>query len=801
METNQRRLALALALSSLAACGGGGGGGSGNGAPGSAPANLAYSEADALELSGVEIEPLLPSFDGDVDSFEVAPSLPAGLVLDPLTGVVAGAPLAPVSRRIYTITARNAAGSDSFGVRIEVAPPERFAIVCSGADDSVATLAVDASARHFLRGPLAVSAPTDNGAARAVAHPNGNFVYVPHAASNTLAIWRVDQASGSLARLAAVPLGVGPHSAVFHSSGAWLLVTSQLDDQVQVFSVGAADGLLTQTRLVAVGTQPSDAAFSADGQQVFVTHAGIVNNGLGSSLVSYAFDAQVGTLTPQGTPLALNGGRPFRVIADPHEEMVYLTLSMFDAVLSVRTSANGTLTPIVPLRPAGEDPVDLAVDPRGRFLYAANSSSDQISVFTIQAGSGALISRGDFAAGDEPRALRVSALGDQLFAIARGSTELITYDVADNGSLTRESSLAVRPGTNSIVCTTGVAPLAWAPRFVHCVNSGSDDVHAFRVDALTGALTFTGQAYTDDAPRSIAVDPRTRFAVVVSEGARTVQSFAISAVDGTLASVAPSLLIAGRPMKVAIDPTGRFAYVATRDVVAPGDGALVTYSIDSLSGVLTQIDSRASGAGSCAVAIEPTGMYAYVANRGNGTPGTAGITTFQLDLVTGIPVQVGAPVLAPGIVGLAFHPDARTAYGVLGDSDTLARYSIDLVDGSLTAVPPAAGSGFEPAALVIDPRGRHAWASYTGNAAPGQIDVLPLLEGGGLGGALQQVVDGNDPIALSLDASGLFLYAANQSSHDISVLAVDPATGLLTVRTPALAGTAPTAIVASGITY
>ena len=92
------------------------------------------------------------------------------------------------------------------------------------------------------------------------------------------------------------------------------------------------------------------------------------------------------------------------------------------------------------------------------------------------------------------------------------------------------------------------------------------------------------------------------------------------------------------------------------------------------------------------------------------------------------------------------------------------------------------------------------WAAYTGAAAAGQIDVLPIQPGGALGLSMQEIVDGTDPIALSLDPSGRFLYAANQGSNDISVISVDASSGLLTVNTPMIAGTEPVAVVASGST-
>lgn len=799
METNHRRLALALLLSSLAACGGGGGGGHTSSI--AAPSNLTYSDADAYELSGVEITPLLPTFDGEVDSFEVAPGLPPGLVLDPLTGVVAGEPLAPAARAAYTITARNAGGSTSAQVRLEIAAPQRFAFVASAADDSLATLTVDTGAARLLRGPLAFQSAADEGSERPVAHPTGPFVYVPHAASNTLAAWHVDTETGVLDRILSVPLGAGPHAAAIHPSGAWLLVTSQLDDEVRVFALNPASGLPLLTATVPLGTQPADLEFSPDGTQLFVVHAGIVMNGLGSSLAAYAFDAQSGALTLQGAPLALNGGRPMRVAVDPHEPLVYLTLSMFDAVLAVRTSATGALTPVPPLRPAGDDPSDLEVDARGRYLWVAAAADGQVRAFAIDPATGDLDATGSFDAGTDPRALHADASGGILHVVASGSAELITFRVGSAGALVREGSLALRSGSSALAFVSGNAPLKWTPRFVHVANAGSDDVHSFRVDAATGALQFTGQAFTDDMPAGLALDPLGARAYVVTEGGHSVQGFDVSKTDGTLTPVAPALGLAGTPMHVAVEPSGRFAYVAARDVVAPGDGWILTFAIDAISGALTQVDALAAGAGSCAVEVEPTAEYLYVANRGNGTPGTASITSYRIDPATGVPAAVGAPVVAPGIVGLAFHPDGRSAYAVLRGSDALARYAIDRASGSLLAVPPTAGPGLEPAAMVLDPRGRFAWASYTGNASAGEIDVLPLLEDGGLGPVIQQVVDGNYPLSLSLDRSGRFLYASNRDSHDISVLAVDAATGLLAARAPVLAGTSPIAVVATSYTH
>lgn len=796
METKHSQLAALFLVSSLAACGGGGGVGAGT--PIEPPSNLAYADDNVLELSGVAFAPRVPTFDGDVDTFEITPALPAGLVLDPVTGVVDGLPTTSARPRLYSITARNAGGSITTSLRLEIAAPQRFALVTNSTDASLATLPIDGDGLRFLRGPLTFAAAGDTGAEGSVAHPNGRFVYTTYADTNTLGVRRFDASSGSAEAVVSVPLDVGPHAAAFDPTGGWLLVTCRLADVVRVYAIDAVTGLPTLANVTPLGKEPSDLGFSPEGERLFVTHAGVVSNGLGSSLAAYEFQPGSGTVRLLGAPLGLNGGRPTALTVDPRGTHVYLTLGMFDAVLAVRVSESGALAPIAPLHDAGDDPADVEVDSQSRFVYVAAAADDEIRAFRLEATTNALTPDGAYAAGTSPRVLRRDALGNRIYGLATGSGELITFTIGDEGELVQESSLALRAGASHLAFVTGVAPLTFAPRYVHVVNEGSDDVHAFRVNAETGALTLTGQAFTDDAPTSIAIDARSRFALIVATGARTVQRFGIAPTNGALTLPGPSVLVPGTPVHVAIEPSGRFAYVVTRDVLAIGDGSILTFSLSSTTDDLTLVDQRAAGASSCAVAVEPTGEFVYVANAGNGTPGSANIATFRINPTSGVPTVVGTPVPAPGIAGLAFHPDGRSVYGVLRSADALARYAIDRASGVLSVIPPAAGSGFEPSSLAVDPRGRFVWAAYTGNAAAGEIDVLPVLADMSLGAAIQEIVDGNDPMMLGVENSGRFLYAANRGSHDISVLAIDPASGLLDARTPALAGTSPTAIVASG---
>jgi hypothetical protein len=86
------------------------------------PTALAYSVNPALYPRGTAILSNIPSHTGGaVISYSISPDLPAGLVMDPSTGVITGTPTTVTPAADYTVTATNAGGSAQVTLRIEVA--------------------------------------------------------------------------------------------------------------------------------------------------------------------------------------------------------------------------------------------------------------------------------------------------------------------------------------------------------------------------------------------------------------------------------------------------------------------------------------------------------------------------------------------------------------------------------------------------------------------------------------------------------------------------------------------------------
>lgn len=84
-----------------------------------APSDLSYQGNPFVWWEGKDYS-ISPSMTGLVESFTIDPKLPAGLVIDPATGVISGAPSASQLVKKYTVTATNPAGKATSEIQITV---------------------------------------------------------------------------------------------------------------------------------------------------------------------------------------------------------------------------------------------------------------------------------------------------------------------------------------------------------------------------------------------------------------------------------------------------------------------------------------------------------------------------------------------------------------------------------------------------------------------------------------------------------------------------------------------------------
>jgi len=348
------------------------------------------------------------------------------------------------------------------------------------------------------------------------------------------------------------------------------------------------------------------------------------------------------------------------------------------------------------------DPQSIAVDPAGKFAYVASEGCDAegyVSMYTINSTTGALASIGPPVPSNDENtdSVTVDPFGKFAYVASSGNV----WDI-DFGSVL---TYTINPTTGALTPTTGGingTGINGTPEFFNSVavdpsgkfayaadggafpptaglSGGSSSVSMYTINSTTGALTSNGMIAAGTGPDSVAVDPAGKFAYVANFGSNDVSMYTIDATTGALASIGTIAAGTG-PASVAVDPAGKFAYVANF-----GSNDVSMYTIDAATGALASIGTIAAGTGPISVAVDPAGKFGYVANwTGNDTDG--GVSMYTIDATTGglTPTGTIATELSP--TSIAIHPSGKFAYVTNSGSNSVSMYSVDRATGALTLI-------------------------------------------------------------------------------------------------------------------
>ncbi len=337
-----------------------------------------------------------------------------------------------------------------------------------------------------------------------------------------------------------------------------------------------------------------------------VQHYAYVANTVDNALSIYKVSAGTGKLeqlTTSGTMSVLPSISPTLVAVDPSNRFAYVANSGSHDVSAYSINmSTGALT-FIGSAPAGLNPISVAVAPSGRFLYVANQNGG-VSAFRINATTGALTSVGpDVAAGGEPFSVIVDPTGRFVY-VTSGHPANITNDVhafsidATTGALTPIPVNPVVPAPAIPVHIT----LHPSGKFAFVASGISSSVSAYTISNTTGALTPVGTLPTGGTgPRAVAVEASGRFAYVVNVGSNDVSIFSIDATTGALTPIPvnPVVPAPGTDARfIAVDPTGRFVYVTYFN-----SPHISTFSMNSVTGELTHLGTEPTGAGSVGITV------------------------------------------------------------------------------------------------------------------------------------------------------------------------------------------------------
>jgi 6-phosphogluconolactonase len=264
----------------------------------------------------------------------------------------------------------------------------------------------------------------------------------------------------------------------------------------------------------------------------------------------------------------------------------------------------------------------------GKFLYSANDAGT-VSAFTVNSSTGALttISGSPFnTAGSNPNAITADTSGKFLYVANSGSDDISAFSIdATSGSLTQIGN-PVLTGASSGTSGPPVG-LATHPngKFLYAALDSSG-VSIFSINATTGALTFvnTVPAQSGAHPQSITVEKTGKFAYV-ADGASAVDEYSVDSTTGNLTLLASpnSTVGAGTvPIVITSDSTGSHVYVASQ-----GSNNAFSFGILTTGALSTIGTAVATGASPSSIAIESSGKFVYVTNF-SGSPD---ISIFSID--------------------------------------------------------------------------------------------------------------------------------------------------------------------------
>jgi 6-phosphogluconolactonase (cycloisomerase 2 family) len=358
------------------------------------------------------------------------------------------------------------------------------------------------------------------------------------------------------------------------------------------------------------------------GQALFVANT---YDGANGSVSGFMIDSTSGNLAGAlGSPYAAHM-KPSAIALDVRGQYAYVAnLNSADVTTFSVSPTTGILSPIGNTLTSGVLTFSVAVDPMGGYVFAGSDSGGAeglVDTFSIIAPTspGLSLVPSPLTVGNDPLALAVDPTGSFVFAPERYDDTVWVLNIGTGGVLSNGNNSPFTNGTGSGPAGVAVYPTGG---YIYVANAGnfrsvpsepltsySGTVSAYAYDGTTGALTpltSLGSPYavgsgTGSGATGITIDPTGRFLYVTAFNDGTVSAFSIAPLTGALSAVGSPVVTGSQPTDVKVDPSGHFAYVANS-----GTGTVSEYKIDPNTGALSAVLSGGTipSAGAAAIAIE-----------------------------------------------------------------------------------------------------------------------------------------------------------------------------------------------------
>lgn len=410
----------------------------------------------------------------------------------------------------------------------------------------------------------------------------------------------------------------------------------------------------------------------------------------------------------------------------------------------------------------------------------------------------------------------------QNFSLLQGTTRQVTVtgvftdgttqDMTTSGSLTWLSSPVVLSVSNGIVTATGVGQttlgvedtalgiysntvtvtVTFYDATLFVLNFNTSTVAPFHADML-GTPSAVGQPFAlpsaSNSPSQVmATDPTGHFLYVLA-GA-SIQEYQIE--NSGAALPGSSVADANLPSAIAVDPSGKFVYVADSQT-----SLLQAYAVNADGSLqTTSMSLGATGSGPAGIALTPNGAYAYVTNYNDKS-------VSQFTLGSNVPSTAPAPTVptdaGPAVV--VVDPAGKHVYVANynnGSGDTISQFTIGSSGGLTPMSQPTVTTGFGPVSMAIDPSGSRL---YVVNESDQTVWGYSVGANGALGTApITHIASvATDPISIAIDPYGKYAFVVDDVQDQIIPFNIN-GDGTLTPRAAVatgVTGSAPSEVIAT----
>jgi DNA-binding beta-propeller fold protein YncE len=215
---------------------------------------------------------------------------------------------------------------------------------------------------------------------------------------------------------------------------------------------------------------------------------------------------------------------------------------------------------------------------------------------------------------------------------------------------------------------------------------------------------------------------------------------------------------------VAVDPIDKFAYIVVYGEPGHAHGVM-EYKIEAY-GDLTALGIASSGLDPTAIAIHPSGSYAYVTNSMMGYA-FSGISQYTIGADGRLAhMQPPSVIAGQNPYCIAVDPSGKYAYAVNAGDNNISQYVIGASGALSPMYAPTVAAGTTPQSIAVDPSSKYVYVTnwggnnvsqYTVSANGALVPMTPAV-----------VVTGAYPEFITVDPSGKYAYVTNRGSATVS---------------------------------